>query len=74
MELNDIAVITLTATGANHLNVYHEYFVKKYPTIILKTDYKEGDDYESSLWDILGIFAEYYHAGREVVFTNLRKK
>ena len=74
MELNDQVVVTLTAAGARHLNAFYGYYAKKFPSLVWKTDFKEGDDLKSSLWDILGIFAGYYQAGKEIVFTNLRKE
>ena len=73
MELNDQVVVTLTGSGARHL-AFYGYYAKKFPSLGWKTDFKEGDDLKSSLWDILGIFAGYYQAGKEIVFTNLRKE
>lgn len=73
MELNDQVVVTLTAAGARHLNAFYGYYEAKFPSISWKTDYREDEDFKSSLWDILGIFAGYYQAGKELVFTNLRK-
>ena len=63
MELNDQAIVTLTATGAKHLNDFYGYYAKKYPSLGWKTDFKEGDDLKSSLWDILGILCRVLSSG-----------
>lgn len=73
MDLNDQATIVLTKFGANILNMSNAGMNKAFPAagIIWKTDYNEGDTYQSILWEILSIFSECYTAGHDVPFTDL---
>lgn len=41
--------------------------------ITWKDDYKEGDVYKGSLWEILGRFTTCYQVGHDAPFTQLEK-
>lgn len=41
--------------------------------ITWKDDYKEGDVYIGTLWEILGRFKTCYEAGHDAPFTQLEK-
>lgn len=75
MDLNDQARVVLTKTGADIINKGSRRMneIYSHAGITWKDDYKEGDVYIGTLWDILGRFKTCYEAGHDAPFTKLEK-
>lgn len=75
MDLNDQARVVLTKSGADIINKKNRSLNGIYSQagITWKDDYKEGDVYIGTLWEILGRFKTCYEAGHDAPFTQLEK-
>lgn len=73
MELNDVVEVTLTQEGANIINKNNVATLSCFPSLELRTDYKNGDKYKTQLHDLFYKFGVHCCAGSNVIFTNLIK-
>ncbi len=75
MDLNDQVQVVLTKCGADIINKESRSMNETYSHagITWKDDYKEGDVYKGSLWEILGRFTTCYQVGHDAPFTQLEK-
>lgn len=73
MELNDTVEVTLTLAGANILNKINRDKLAYFPSLRIRTDYKEGDKYKGQLYELFYMFGIHCCPGSNVVFTNLTK-
>lgn len=71
MELNDTVEVTLTQEGANIINKGNNASLSYFPSLELRTDYKEGDKYKAELHDLFYKFGVHCCPGADVLFTNL---
>lgn len=71
LNMNDIVTCTLTETGASVVNsVYMELNTKN--GVVCETNYKCGDTYTSSLWDLFVIFGSRMCAGADCMIKDIK--
>lgn len=73
MELNDTVEVTLTQVGANILNKINRDKLAYFPSLKIRTDFKEGDKCKEQLYELFYVFGVHCCPGSDVVFTNLTK-
>lgn len=73
MELNDTVEVTLTKDGANIINKENKDHLVYFPSLKLRTDYKEGDKYKTELHDLFYKFGVHCCPGNDPAFINLTK-
>ena len=71
MELNDTVEVTLTQEGANIINKINRDTLAYFPSLEIRTDYKEGDKYKEQLYELFYKFGVHCCPGSNLVFTNL---
>ena len=74
MDLNDTVTVTLTHEGADFLNKRNNDLNEKFNDSLWWTGYKEGDDFQSQLYDIMHKFGPICQLGMRAAFKNLRLK
>lgn len=71
MELNNMVEVTLTKKGADIINKINRDTLAYFPSLELRTNYKEGDKYEEQLYEMFYKFGVHCCPGSDLVFTNL---
>lgn len=71
VDLNDSVKAVLTEFGANILNEQNLEMKRKVSSIAWKTDYKSGDEYETTLWSLINHFGYTCTAGGEKAFKDI---
>lgn len=73
MELKDIVRVTLTGSGADILNKANTALQQRHPSATFKTDYAEGETYQTELWELMQRYGRHFYNGTEELFTGLEK-
>ena len=71
MELNDVVEVTLTKKGADIINKINRNTLAYFPSLKIRTDYKEGDRYREQLYEIFYKLGVHCCPVSDLLFTNL---